>query len=109
MDDPIPEEALVVRGGRNQAIDLHRGMGVHPSGVPGFSVECADDTSISGLAAKLPHSFIGVTTVGAIRAAGGDVIRTTGRSPFHATVTGLTPDIASQLFTPVVPNPAKLG
>jgi hypothetical protein len=35
---------------------------------------------------------MGMTTVGQVRAKGGDVIRTTGRSQFHATPTGLDAD-----------------
>jgi len=59
------------------------------------------------LAAAIPHGQIGVTTVGAIRAAGGDVIRTTGRSRQHATLIGLSPEEASRLLTPTIANPAK--
>jgi hypothetical protein len=59
------------------------------------------------LAASLPHRQIGVTTVGAIRIAGGDVVRTTGRSPQHATLVGLSPEETSRLLTPAIPNPAK--
>lgn len=46
MADPIAEDAVVVRGGRNRPVDLERGTGTHPSGVAGVSVECD-----SGLAA----------------------------------------------------------
>jgi hypothetical protein len=103
----IPDEALVVRGGRNQPEDLRRGMGTHPSGVSGASVECAEGVSVEELAAAVPHGQVGVTTVGAIRAAGGDVVRTSGRSQHHATLIGLSPEEASRLLTPTVPNPAK--
>ncbi len=63
--------------------------------------------SVEELATTLPHGQIGVTTVGAIRAAGGDVVRTVGRSPHHATVIGLSPEEASRLLTPTVVNPAR--
>jgi hypothetical protein len=105
--DRIPDEAVVVRGGRNQPADLRRGTGVHPSGVTGVSVECAEKMSVMDLAASLPHSQVGVTTVSVIRAAGGDVVRTTGRSPYHATLVGLSPEEASRLLTPAISNPAK--
>ena len=59
------------------------------------------------LAAAIPHGQVGVTTVGAIRAAGGEVVRTSGRSPHHATVIGLSPEEASRLLTPTIPKPAK--
>jgi hypothetical protein len=103
----IPDDALVVRGGRNQPEDLRRGIQTHPSGVTGASVECAEGLSVQELTAAIPHGQVGVTTVGAIRAAGGDVVRTTGRSPHHATIVGLSPDEASRLLAPTIPNPAK--
>lgn len=82
-------------------------MKTHPSGVTGASVECPDGKTVQELAAALPHNQVGVTTVGAIRAAGGDVLRTSGRSPHHATLVGLSPEEASRLLTPPIPNPAK--
>jgi hypothetical protein len=107
VSERIPDEALVVRGGRNQPEDLRRGTRTHPSGVTGVSVECAEGLSVDELATVIPHGQVGVTTVGAIRAAGGDVVRTSGRSPNHATLIGLTPEDASCLLTPTIPNPAK--
>jgi len=103
----IPDEAVVVRGGRNLPADVRRGTGTHPSGVTGVSVECAEGIAVAELTATIPHGQIGVTTVGAIRAAGGDVVRTSGRSPHHATLVGLSPEEASRLLTPTIPNPAK--
>jgi hypothetical protein len=97
----------VVRGGRNQPEDLRRGMRTHPSGVTGASVECTEGLSVEELAAAIPHGQLGVTTVGAIRAAGGDVVRTSGHSPPHATLVGLTPEAASSLLTPTIANPAR--
>ena len=105
--EKIPDEALVVRGGRNRPEDIERGTGTHPSGVTGISVECAVGLSIAELAAAIPHGQVGVTTVGKVRKAGGDVIRTSGRSPYHATLTGLTPEQISRLLTPTISNPAR--
>jgi hypothetical protein len=62
--------------------------------------------TVAELAVNLPHGQIGVTTVGRVREAGGDVVRTKGRSPNHATLTGLPPDEISRLLTPTQPNPA---
>jgi len=107
MAERIPDEALVVRGGRNQPADLRRGTATHPNGVTGVSVECAEGRTVEELAAILPHGHVGVSTTGAIRAAGGDVVRTSGRSPYHATLIGLSPEEASRLLTPTIPNPAK--
>ncbi len=107
MAERIPDEALVVRGGRNQPEDLRRGTRTHPDGVTGVSVECAAALSVAELAASIPHGQVGVTTVGAVRAAGGDVVRTSGRSPNHATVVGLSPEDASRLLATTIPNPAQ--
>ena len=107
MAEPIPDDALVVPGGRNRPIDIERGTGTHPSGITGVSVECAAGVPLEELASRIPHTQIGVTTVGAVRQAGGDVVRTSGRGPHHATLTGLGPEETSRLLTPNVPNPAK--
>lgn len=98
---------MVVRGGHNRPGDILRGTGTHPSGVTGVSVQCAVGLSVAELASTIPHSHIGVTTVGTVRQAGGDVIRTTGRTLYHATLTGLTPEQASRLLMPAIPNPAR--
>jgi hypothetical protein len=108
MPGRIPDEALLVRGGRNRPADLRRGMRTHPSGVMGASVECEIGLSVEELASALPHGQIGVTTVGVVRAVGGDVVRTSGRTPHHATMVGLSPDEASRLLTPTIPNPAHM-
>ena len=94
--EPIPDEAVVVRGERNRPVDIARGTGTHPSGVTGVSVECAVGLSIAELAIAIPHSQLGVTTVREVRREGGDVVRTTGRSPYHATLIGLTSEQASR-------------
>lgn len=104
--ETIPDDALVVRGGRNRPEDIRRGTGTHPSGVTGISVECAVGLTVTELAEAIPHGQIGVITVSEVRQADGDVIRTSGRSPHHATLTGLSPAAASDLLTPVVANPA---
>ena len=97
----------MVRGGQNTPEQVRKGLRTHPSGVTGVSVESAADATVEQLAAAIPHGRIGVTTVGEIRAAGGDVIPTHGRSKNHATLTGLTPEQISGLLTPTVPNPKK--
>ena len=103
----IPDDALVVRGGKNQTQDIQRGTGRHPAGIIGVSVECAEGVSVAELAKTIPHRQIGITTVAEVRKAGGDVVRTSGRSSYHATLTGLTPEQVSKLLTPTVPNPGK--
>lgn len=105
--EKIPNQALVVRGGRNRPEDIRHGIGTHPSGVTGLSVECAVGLSIEELAAIIPHRQVAVTTVDNVCQAGGDVIRTSGRSPYYATLTCLTPERISDLLTPTIANPAR--
>jgi hypothetical protein len=102
----LPDDALVVRGGRNRPEDIERNTATHPCGISGISVECSAGPPLEHLATAVPHGQIGVTTVGKVRELGGDVIRTSGRSPHHATLTGLTSEQASGLLTPTIPNPA---
>jgi hypothetical protein len=103
----LPDDALVVRGGRNRIEDIERAMATHPSGVTGVSVESAAKRSVRELSAHIPHGQVGVTTVGEVRRMGGEVIQTSGRSADHATLTGLSPKQTSQLLTPTVPNPGR--
>ena len=107
VTEKIADEALVVRGGRNLVEDIKRGTGTHPSGVVGVSVESAEGKTVKELSENIPHGQVGVTTVGDVRAAGGDVVQTSGRSPNHATLTGLSHEDTSKLLTPTIPNPAK--
>ena len=80
-------------------------VGRPSAGVTGVSVECAEGVSVEELAGGVTHRQIGVITVRTLRAAGGGVVRTSGRSPYHATVIGLSPEEASRLLTPTIPNP----
>jgi hypothetical protein len=114
---PLPDAALVVRGGQNLPAHFAQGSGVTVDaggGIQDVSVNCAVGVSVQELTAPnrdtgypgIPHNQIGVTTVGAIRAAGGDVVPAPTRTnPYHATLSGLTPEQASQLFRPTVQNP----
>jgi RHS repeat-associated protein len=102
----LPDNANVVRGGLNTPESIAKGTDTHPAGVTGVSVECGT-CSVKDLAKPLPHGKIGVTTVGDVRKAGGDVIRTSGGSANHATLTGLSPESTSQLLNPVIKNPNK--
>jgi RHS repeat-associated protein len=104
--EKLPDNANVVRGGLNTPESIAKGTATHPAGVTGVSVECGT-CSVKDLAKSLPHGKIGVTTVGDVRNAGGDVIKTSGGSANHATLTGLSPKKTSQLLTPVIKNPNK--
>jgi len=114
---PLPDSALVVRGGQNLPTNFAQGSGVtldKEGRVQGVSVNAAADVPVQALTAPhpdtgypgLPYNQIGVTTVGAIRAAGGDVVPAPTRTnPYHALLRGLTPEQASQLFRPTQKNP----
>ena len=107
--EAIPDAAIVVRGGMNTPADIQRGTKIHrASGINGVSVQCATGLTLSELAEPLPHGVVGVCTVADVRTAGGEVVRTSGVDPNHATVTGLTSTVLSWLLTPVVPHP-RLG
>jgi hypothetical protein len=116
---PLPDDALVVRGGQNLPGSFAQGSGVAVDAggkLQGVSVNCAPELSVQELTTGnaqtsypgIPHKQVGVTTVGAVRAAGGDVVASPTRTnPHHATLSGLTPDQASGLFRPTVANPAQ--
>ena len=106
----LPDAAFVVRGGQNLPANFVQGSGVMVDtggNIEGVSVNAAPGVSVQELTAPnphtgypgIPHNQVGVTTVGAIRAAGGDVAASPTRTnPYHATLSGLTLEQASQLF-----------
>jgi hypothetical protein len=116
---PLPDDALVVRGGQNRPENFANGSGVtiNPDGMlDGVSVNAAAGIGVDDLTAGNPktrypgilNQQVGVTTVGEIRARGGGVIPSPSKSnPYHATLRGLTPDQASDLFRPTISNPSR--
>jgi hypothetical protein len=115
----LPDEALVTRGGQNLPENFANGSGVTVGSggkLDGVSVNSAAGLSVEQLTAAntqtgypgIPNNQVGVTTVGAIRAAGGEVVPSPTRTnPHHATLSGLTPEQASDLFRPTILNPAR--
>lgn len=115
----LPDEALVVRGGQNLPTNFAQGSGVQVETggkLQEVSVNSAPEVPVQVLTASNPqtgypgilHTQVGVTTVGAVRAAGGDVVPAPTRTnPYHALLGGLTPEQASVLFQPTVKNPNK--
>ena len=115
----LPDDALVVRGGMNLPDSFERGSCVvldSEGRLQGVSVNSAGGVSLDELTAAqpasgypgIPHTQIGVSTVGAVRAAGGDVVPSpTKRNPYHATLSGLPPEQASALFRPTLLNPNR--
>ena len=105
----LSNSALVVRGGISTADRIAAGAeSIDSSGaVQGLSVQSADGASLEELAGYVPHKQIGVTTVGEVRALGGDVVPTprTGY-PLHCDLCGLTPEDAATLLKQMKnPNP----
>jgi hypothetical protein len=74
----------------------------------GVSVNSAPGASLEELTKTIPNKQVGVSTVGDVRAAGGDVIPSpTPNNPTHCTMCGIMPEQAEDLFTPTVPNPNR--
>ncbi len=101
----------VVRGGMCTADRFATGSGVtlDQNGLlNGVSVQSFPNTSVQELSQRqwVPNGQIGVTTVGYIQDAGGDVIPDpTRNNPYHPEMIGITPEAAQRLFTPTIPNP----
>jgi hypothetical protein len=73
--DRLPDEALVVRGGRPPFVrPLEDDCDPHPDGYYGFSVQCAAGATLDELGSGLRNKHLGVTTVAAIRELGYDVM-----------------------------------
>lgn len=111
VPSPFSAEALVVRGGgaaNQSAAKIDAAIGPsRTAGVTGFSAQCNGGTCLSELGSVLRNREVGVTTVGAIQAAGGDVVATPGLGS-HVTVTGLTGEQASPLMmVQKNPNPQQ--
>ena len=107
----ISDDAYVIRGGTNTVDRFIEGSGVTVDSdgkLHGVSVNCKDGLEIKDLSKGIKNGKIGITTVGEIRKLGGDVIPNPSKdNPNHALLSGITPEQASELFTPVVDNPEK--
>jgi hypothetical protein len=106
----LPDNALVVRGGSNTSeVFLKRQHELDANGLlKNSSVNSAPGRSVEELSQGIPHSRIGVTTAGEIRAAGGTIVRQSlPDNPFHCLVSGISPATACGLFTPTIPNPSR--
>jgi RHS repeat-associated protein len=105
----LADSALVVRGGVPTAAQLTKGAeSISTDGtLQGISVQSANGATVEQLSQGLPHNQVGVTTVGDVRAAGGDVVPTPEPgNPCHCDMNGVTPEQGSKLFD-VQPNPSK--
>lgn len=101
----------VVRGGICTLDRFCGGSGVtidEYGNLKDVSVQSFRGVSVPELSQRqwVPNNKIGVTTVEAVQAMGGEVISTPNRkNPYHATLGGITPAQAEILFTPAVDNP----
>ena len=89
VEGMLLNDANVVRGGIATELESANGL-------------TAEELS---RARTVPNGQMGITTVGNVRAAGGQVTPTSGASPNHATVSGLSPAKATELLSPAVRNP----
>ncbi len=117
--EPLPDDALVVRGGQNLPESFVKGSGVTvdaEGSLQGVSVNSTPGATVEELTAAIPqtgysgilNNQVGVTTVGAVRECGGTVVAAPTRTnPSHATLSGLTAEQASRLFRPTILNPSR--
>jgi RHS repeat-associated protein len=107
----LSNDAFVVRGGTSKASQFENGSGVKidaKGNLNNVSVNSANGVSVTELSNTIPNGKIGVTTVGQVRAAGGNVVPAPNlNNPFHSLLKGITPKQAEQLFNPVIHNPSK--
>jgi hypothetical protein len=106
----LPDDTPVCRGGSCKANNFITGAeNVNPDDgtLSGVSVNSKPGVSLEELTSvKIPHPKVGITTVGAVRAAGGNVVpNPLPDNPYHALMSGITATTAEDLFTPTVPNP----
>ncbi|HCA67596.1 MAG TPA: hypothetical protein DEP11_05125 [Candidatus Jacksonbacteria bacterium] len=110
----LPDSALCVRGGQCTAEQFRNASGVTYNKQTntledGVSVNSAPNKSVEELSKGIKNGQIGVTTVGDVRKAGGDVIPSqSGQNPNHATLQGITPEQAQKSFQPTRPNPTRV-
>ena len=108
----LPDDALVVRGGLNEPDSFSKGTGVTTDAdglLSEVSVQCAPGKTEKELARPLLNGQIGVTTLGQLRAAGGEVDPApTPSNPNHCLLRGLDAAASSSLFTPTILNPHRV-
>jgi RHS repeat-associated protein len=101
---PLPDDAIVIRNGECKPESFVNGSGVVKDAdgkLSGISTSSKPGLSTEELSKGTPNGKIGVTTVGDIRKAGGEVTPDpTRNNPNHALVSGITDEQATQLFKP---------
>lgn len=109
-DNILSDSALVCRGGLCTVGSFESASGVIKNSkgeLFNVSVNSSSNKNVLELTKTIPNGKVGVTTVGDIRKAGGDVVPSPNASnPNHATVNGLNASALQQLFKVTV-NPSK--
>jgi hypothetical protein len=105
---------IVVRGGLCKPDSFTKGTGVETDAqgkLSGVSVNAAAGLTLEQLTTTIRHNQVGVTTVGAIQEAGGQVVPDpTKGNPNHALVSGVSAAQLSQLFAQgLQKNPTKVN
>lgn len=105
------DDAEVVRGGTCNCEQFENGSGVTidtGGKLNGVSVNSMSGKSVEELSVGIRNGQVGVTTVGDVRNAGGNIIPSPrDRNPNHATLSGITGKQAEELFKPTIKNPSK--
>ncbi len=89
-----PDKTIVVRGGEGRASWLARTIDVDGR----WSVQANPAVGFAELAGCLPHSRVRRMTLGALRAAGGELDVSHGPSDFHCDLHGISPEIFDSLL-----------
>jgi RHS repeat-associated protein len=105
------DDTKVVRGGTCKCEQFENGSGVTvgtDGKLDGVSVNSAPGKSVSELSEGIKNGQVGVTTVGDVKKAGGNITPSPNdRNPNHATLSGITGKQAEELFNPTIKNPSK--
>ena len=116
LHDILSDTDLVVRGGTCTVDRFINGSGVVQDPITGklsdISTQARPNADLETLAKPFAHKQVGVATVGDIEKAGGIItldgeLNSIGGTKIknHATVDGLTPEQAEELFNPTQKNP----
>jgi hypothetical protein len=103
----LPDSAFVVRGGIATEAQLSKGAEISNANgtVSGVSVNSASGSSVQELSRGIPNKTVSVTTVGEVRATGGDVVPTpSATNPCHCDMNNIDPKQISKKFEQQ-PNP----
>jgi RHS repeat-associated protein len=105
----LDDELVLVRGGTNTVERFLKGSGVTTDTAGNLSgVSVNSGRSVEEAAQGIKNGQIGVTTVGRVRSAGGEVVRDpTAYNPGHCLINGCSAQTLSELFTPTIKNPWK--